>query len=134
MSLDLKRYHKLVQATVSGIMNRNVIIIRHNQSCKDALEIFVNQRVASLPVVDEQGELMGIISETDLMFPSNIARNVSDIETMEVVTVREDCTIAKVVRMFESKRIRCIPVVDGHKKLVGVVGRKDVLAYYAKHL
>ena len=90
--------------------------------------------MASLPVVDEQGELMGIISETDLMFPSNVSRNVSDIETMEVVTVPEDCTIAKVVRMFESKRIRCIPVVDGQKKLVGVVGRKDVLAYYAKHL
>ena len=94
----------------------------------------MSQRVASLPVVDEQGELTGIISETDLMFPSNVTRNVSDIQTMEVVTVHEDCTIAKVVRMFESKRIRCIPVVDNQKKLVGVVGRKDVLAYYAKCL
>ena len=134
MGLDLKRYHELVQSTVAGIMNRNVITISHNQSCRAALEIFVSQRVASLPVVDEHGELMGIISETDLMFPSNIARNVSDIETMEVVTVHEECTIAKVVRMFESKRIRCIPVVDSQKKLVGVVGRKDVLAYYAKYL
>ncbi len=51
--MDLKRYHVLVQSTVAGIMNRNVITISHNQSCKDALEIFVNQRVASLPVVDE---------------------------------------------------------------------------------
>jgi CBS domain-containing protein len=134
MGLDLKRYHKLVQSTVAGIMNRNVITISHNQSCKEALEIFINHRVGSLPVVDEQGELRGIISETDLMFPSNISRKVSDIETMEVVTVKEECTVAKVVRMFESKRIRCIPVVDNRKKLVGVVGRKDVLAYYAKHL
>jgi CBS domain-containing protein len=134
MGLDLKRYHKLVQENVAEIMNRNVITIRHNQSCKDALDIFVGKHVASLPVVDEQGELMGIISETDLMFPSNIARNVSDIETMEVLTVREDCTIAKVVRMFESKRIRCIPVVDSQKRLVGVVGRKDVLHYYSRHM
>jgi CBS domain-containing protein/RimJ/RimL family protein N-acetyltransferase len=134
MGLNLKRYHELVQSAVAGIMNKNVITICSNQSCKEALDIFVNKRVASLPVVDEHGELRGIISETDLMFPSNIPRNVSDIETMEVVTVREDCTIAQVVRMFESKRIRCIPVVDGCKKLVGVVGRKDVLAYYAKHL
>ena len=134
MGLDLKRYHALVQSTVAGIMNRNVITISHNQSCKDALDIFISKRVASLPVVDEHGELMGIISETDLMFPSSISRNVSDIETMEVVTVREDCTIAKVVRMFESKRIRSIPVVDSQKRLVGVIGRKDVLAFYAKHL
>jgi CBS domain-containing protein len=134
MGLDLKRYHDLIHSSVAEIMNRNVITINHNQSCKDALEIFVNRRVASLPVVDEHGELTGIISETDLMIPSNIDRNVCDIGTMEVVTIREDSTIAKAIRIFESKRIRSIPVVDNQKKLVGVVGRKDVLAYYAKHL
>jgi CBS domain-containing protein len=134
MGLDLKRYHKLVQSTVAQIMNKNVITINHNQSCKEALEILISKRVASLPVVGEDGELMGIISEADLMFPSNIPRNVSDIETKEVVTVRDDCTIAKVVRMFESKRLRCIPVVDSQNKLLGVVGRQDVLAYYSKNL
>jgi CBS domain-containing protein len=68
------------------------------------------------------------------MLPSNLGRNVSDIQTREVVFVSEDCTIAKIIRMFEVKRIRCIPVVDARKRLVGVVGRKDVLAYYARHL
>ena len=134
MALDLKRYHDLVNARIAEIMNRNVITIRDDQPCTAALDLFVTRRVASLPVVDEQGELTGIISEMDLMLPSNVARNVGDIQTRAVVSVHEDCTIAKVIRMFESKRLRCIPVVDGDKRLVGVVGRKDVLAYYAKHL
>jgi CBS domain-containing protein/RimJ/RimL family protein N-acetyltransferase len=134
MALDLKRYHDLVNATIAGIVNRNVITIRDDQTCAAALELFVTRRVASLPVVDENGELTGIISETDLMLPSNVGRSVGDIQTRAVISVQEDCTIAKVVRMFESKKLRCLPVLDGGKKLVGVVGRKDILAYYAKHL
>ena len=134
MTLDLKRYHDVVNVSVAGIMNRNVIAIRADQSCRAALEIFLSKRVASLPVVDSHGELIGIISETDLMLPANIDKNVGDVQTREALAVREGCMIAKVIRMFESKRIRCIPVVDANKKLVGVVGRKDVLAYYAKHL
>jgi CBS domain-containing protein len=134
MALDLTRYHHLVNTTIAGIINRKVIAIRADQPCRAALEIFLSKRVASLPVVDEHGELTGIISETDLMLPSNVVRTVGDVQTREVVTAHEDFTIAKVVRMFESKRIRCLPVIDCHKKLVGVIGRKDVLAYYAKNL
>jgi CBS domain-containing protein len=134
MAMDLKRFHELVHAPVADIMNRNVISIRDDQPCAAALDLFVSRRVASLPVVDEHGELTGIISEMDLMLPSNVARNVSDIQTREVVVINENCTIAKVVRMFESKRIRCIPVLDDQKRLVGVIGRKDVLAYYARHM
>jgi CBS domain-containing protein len=134
MALELKRYHDLVHATVAAIMTRQVITIRDDQPCKVAMEIFLSRRLGSLPVVDGQGELTGIITEMDLMLPSNVARNVSDVQTREVVTVHESCTIAKVIRMFEAKRIRCIPVIDERKRLVGVVGRKDVLAYYARNL
>ncbi|MHB1034886.1 MAG: GNAT family N-acetyltransferase [Pirellulales bacterium] len=134
MALDLKRCHNLVHVPVAEIMTRNVVTIRDDQPCKAAVEIFLQRRIGSLPVVDAEGELTGIITEMDLMLPSNLGRNVSDIQTREVVFVPEDCTIAKIIRMFEVKRIRCIPVVDARKRLVGVVGRKDVLAYYARHL
>ena len=134
MGLDLRRYHDLVHATVAAIMNHDVIAIHDDQSCRAALEIFLTRRVASLPVVDENGKLTGIVSEMDLMAPSNVGRKVCNVQTREVVVAHEDCTIAKLVRMFESKRIRCIPVIDSEEKLIGVVGRKDVLAHYAKHL
>jgi CBS domain-containing protein/GNAT superfamily N-acetyltransferase len=134
MALNLKRYHDILSTSVAEIMNPDVIVIRGDQPCRAALELFLGKRVASLPVIDSQGELTGIISETDLMLPANIDRLVSDIQTRDVLTVREGCAIAKVIRLFESKKIRCIPVVDSNEKLVGVVGRKDVLAYYAKHL
>ena len=133
MVVDLARYHDAVDVNVEKIMNPNVIVIHADEPCKAAVEIFLNKRVGSLPVVDNDGRLIGILSESDLMLPANVNRDVGDILTRDVLTVQEGCTVAKVIRVFQSKRIRCIPVVDGAKNVVGVIGRKDILAYYAKH-
>ncbi|MBN2475039.1 MAG: GNAT family N-acetyltransferase [Pirellulales bacterium] len=133
MALDLTTYRSVVNVSVAGIMNANVLSIQESEPCRTAVGVFLNSHVASLPVVDEQGSLVGIISKTDLMLPSKIARKVGDILTRDVLFVREDCDIAKVIRMLQSKKVRAIPVVDRERKLVGVVGRKDILAHYAKH-
>jgi len=47
-----------------------------------------------------------------------------------VVTVHENSNIEKLIRLFQSMRLRCIPVVNDKKELVGVVTRKDILGYY----
>jgi len=134
MELDLKRYRDAVNIRVDQIMNRKVLAIREDQPCRAAMDLFLNNRVGSLPVVDEEGRLVGIISKTDLMLPSQIERKVGDILTREVVTVREGCPIANVIRMFQSRKLRGIPVVDADKRLVGIIGREDILTYYAKQL
>ena len=133
MVVDLKRYRETVSASVKTVMNRDVISIRADEPCESAVAIFLNSRVASLPVVDNQGEVIGIISKTDFMVPSQLGKKVSDVLTREVLTVQEGCAIAKVIRMLQSKRVRAIPVVDRDKKLVGVVGRTDILSYYVEH-
>jgi CBS domain-containing protein/GNAT superfamily N-acetyltransferase len=134
MALDLKRYRDTVNVSVATIMNKDVIVIRDDQPCQAALQIFLAHRVGSLPVVDEKGELVGIISKTDLLVPSKIGKRVSDVLTREVLTVQEGCPLAKVIRILQSRGIRAIPVVDRYKKLLGIVGREDILTYYAKHL
>ena len=100
-------------------MNPNVIVIRADQPCKAAVAMFLQKRIGSLPVVDNDGRLVGILSESDLMLPANVDRDVGDILTRDVLTVQEGCTVAKVIRVFQSKRIRCIPVVDGARKGAG---------------
>lgn len=65
------------------------------------------------------------------MLPANLDAKVHEVHTRDVVSVRSDATIGKVIRLFLSMRIRCIPVVDNEMKLAGIVGRKDILAYYA---
>lgn len=134
MALDLKHYRDTVNVNVAGIMNRDVLTVRADLPCKAALEIFLTSPVGSLPVIDKEGVLVGILSKTDLMLPSKIAKKVGDVLTRDVLTVREGCAVAKVIRMLQSKKLRAIPVIDRNRKLVGVVGRRDILAYYARNL
>jgi CBS domain-containing protein len=133
MALDLRRYRDLAGACVAEIMNRDVMAVREDLSCRNALNMFLGGHIGSLPVVDEEGHLQGIISKSDLMLPSQIDRKVGDILTRQVLTVEEGCTVARVIQMLQSKKIRGIPVLDSQRRLVGIVGREDILAYYAEH-
>jgi CBS domain-containing protein/N-acetylglutamate synthase-like GNAT family acetyltransferase len=130
MIFDLKRYHKTMDITVGQIMNRNVVTLKRKRTCFEALELFIRHNLGALPVIDEENRVIGILSETDLVTETNLNLRVGDILTMEVVTVNENSNIEKLIRLFQSMRLRCIPVVDDEEKLVGIVGRKDILSYY----
>jgi CBS domain-containing protein len=134
MKLDLKRYRATVSVRIGDIMNHCVITVRTDHPCRAALEIFLSSPIASLPVVDKHGKLEGIITKTDLMIPANLDKKIGEVYTQNVVTVHEGHTVSRVIRMLQSKGFRAIPVVDRHKKLVGVVGRREILNYYAAHL
>jgi predicted transcriptional regulator len=116
---------------VRDIMTRDVIAIRRDESCRAALALFLTDGIAALPVLGSDGELIGILSETDLLDEANVDKKVSDVFTKGVVSVQEGCDLAKVIRLFHSRKLRCIPVVDARKQLVGIVGRRDILAHYA---
>ena len=130
MVIDLKRYYDMGGLTVGDVMNRHVITIQESQTCQEALDLFVKRQVGALPVLSEKGYVVGILSETDLILVGSFAQKVSTLATRQVTTVHPDCPLAKVVRVFHSKKIRCIPVVDSSERLVGIVGRRDLLAFY----
>ncbi len=132
MDLDLKQFRDVVSVSVSDVMGRDVITIHPEASCRTAVELFLKNEISSLPVVNKKHQVVGIISETDLMQPANIRKKVGDILTRGVITVQKDCSIEKVIPLFHSKKPRCIPVVGRNMKLLGVISRKDVLVYYAR--
>jgi len=134
MGLDLQAHHQAGGLKVREIMTRDVISIHQDASCRTALDAFLADGIAALPVVNSDGELVGILSETDLIDESNVLKNVGDVLTKTVVSVEEGSDVSKVIRLFHSRKLRCIPVVGPHKRLVGVVGRKDILAYYAARM
>jgi len=134
MSLDLSRRRPMDDVRVGDIMNRAVVSIGPRMSCGEAMRVLLDATVATLPVVNEHNELVGILSETDLIAGENLHKKVSEVLTRDVVAVPESCRIAKLVPLFRSRKLRCIPVLNGRKKLIGVVGRRDILAYYARGL
>jgi CBS domain-containing protein len=134
MRLDLLRYRSSLDAPVREIMKRQVVAVPPDLSCLAVLRIFLEDGIASLPVVDGDGRLIGIISETDLLSEDNIHKLVSDVLTRDVISVQEGYPIAKLIPLFRSRKLRCIPVLNPKMKLVGVVGRRDVLEHYLKRL
>ena len=133
MLLDMTQYHLTAQVKVDEVMNRQVVSIDMNTSCKKAIDIFLNNNTAALPVVNSNHEVIGILSETDLIIEANVHRKVQEVLTRDVITIEQGANLEQVIRLFQSKKIRCIPVIDSSRKLVGILGRKDILAYYSRN-
>ena len=136
------------------IMSSPVITIRTDATVEEAAKLIVEQVTSCLPVLDDQGELVGILSHTDFGFHrrflpmtdhlytlmgswvrpetlEEVARTVSrrkvkDVMTHPVVTVQEDSPVADVAELMLRRNINRLPVMRG-KELVGIVTRHDFI-------
>jgi CBS domain-containing protein len=116
--------------TAQDIMTDSVLSIGPNDTIQEAIETLIRHKISGLPVVDENGQLVGIITEFALLATAY------DIEvrqekilkhmTRELFAVEPDDPIRKVADLCIMHRVRRIPVVkDG--RLLGLISRRDVL-------
>ena len=135
------------------IMTQNVITIRPEGTIADAAKMMLQHHISGLPVVDEAGELRGIISQGDflrrveigtqkrrgrwlriLVGPGKAAseyvhergRKVSEIMTTTLRTVSRDASLGEIVELMEKNNIKRVPVVD-EDRLVGIVTRSNLM-------
>ncbi len=141
---------------VADIMVRDVLTVTPDLGVKEFAELLRERHIGGAPVVDDDGRLVGIVTEGDLMaldadlhFPFYIqfldsviylesakkfeerlkravAATVADIMTSNVRTVRPDDPVRKAATLMSEHRFDRVPVVDGGR-VVGIVGRHDVL-------
>ena len=144
----------------SDVMTRDIVTVRHGGSIAEAIRLMLDNRVSGLPVLDDEGKVVGIVTEGDLlrrsetgterhrprwleflMGPGRIAdeyvrthgRKVEEIMTRDLVSVTGDTPLDNVVQMMERRRIKRVPVLAGDL-LVGMVGRADLLRALARTL
>ncbi len=134
MSFDLTHYHHGLDESICGLVNRNAVAINHLASCQSAYDICVERNVGALPMLNDDNEVVGILTATDLIGTTNPLHIVRDVATMGVVKVEENCEIARIVRLFQSRHLRCIPVVDANKKFVGIIGRHEILRHIGEKI
>lgn len=113
-------------------MNANVVSIHPDASIQEAIQKLLDYNVSGMPVIDESGELCGVISEFQLLEvvydPNLKGAQVQGFMTRDVITVDESALLATVANLFIVHRIRRVPVLrDG--KVVGIVSRRDLLRY-----
>ena len=125
--------------TVSKNMTINPVTTTPDMGVFEAFELMKNEGVQRLPVLDNDGNLVGIISEKNITsaaadrevsiveFALLLSKiKVGDVMTKEVITVSVDDPVELAARKMSDNDISILPVVDNDGKLVGVVSRSDL--------
>jgi len=137
----------------ADVMVTMVITVGPEACVQDVAHILLSARISGVPVVGENGELLGIVTEGDLMrrvetgtsrqrpwwlvlfagrealaaeFIKEHSRNVTDVMSRDVITAAPDTPLSKIASLLEKAAIKRVPIVEGGK-LVGIVSRANLL-------
>lgn len=150
--------------TVADVMSRDVITVQPQVPLKEAIQILADRRFSGLPVVDESGALVGVISETDLMWQETgvdppayimfldsviflqnpatyerelhkaLGQTVEEVMTQDVITTTPEKPLREAAKLMHEKNVRRLPVVDDSNKVIGILTRGDIVRTMAAEL
>ena len=119
--------------TAAEYMTKEVDSVGPEMDTYEAISHLLKNHVSAMPVVDEGGKLVGILSERDCLdaflqaeYYESPPALVKDLMTAEVVSVERDMDILKVAELFSKKKFHYLPVVE-NERLVGQISRKGVI-------
>jgi IMP dehydrogenase len=117
---------KAVKRFESGMVV-NPITMRPHQTLAEALELMARHRISGIPVTDEDGTLVGILTNRDVRFAGNPRQPVSELMTRDnLVTVGPGVTQEEARRQLHQRRIEKLLVVDGNRRCIGLITVKDI--------
>ncbi len=147
------------EITVREVMETNWPTLGPESTVEDAIRLFAEVRISGAPVVDEDGRLLGIITEGDLIFQDAEVKSpgfldilggivplgdtdeyrrealksagvtVGEVMTDDVTTATPEATLAETATVMAERRRKLLPVVEG-ERLVGVITRMDILTLH----
>ena len=117
------------ELTIREVMSRNLKTIAPGTKMGEVMDLFRQGRISGAPVVNNEGELIGIVSLEDLiraLRESNIQAPVGEYMTRQVVTVRDAHPLIEALKVFEQRHIGRLPVLDENGKLAGIITKGDI--------
>lgn len=103
------------------------ITITPEKTVADALNFMATYKIGGIPVVNESGILVGIVTNRDLRFERNMNRKIGEVMTREnLITTTESTNLEKAADILQNYKIEKLPVVDKNNKLIGLVTYKDI--------
>ncbi|WP_227130919.1 IMP dehydrogenase [Halorubellus salinus] len=108
---------------------RDVVTVRPEQTVREVDELMAREGVNGAPVVNEDDEVLGIISGTDIRPYLEVGEqdNVEEAMTEEVVTAREDTSAREALELMYEHKIERVPIVDDDERLVGLLTMQGIL-------
>jgi CBS domain-containing protein len=143
--------------TVADVMSRDPIVVRPQTELKEAIQTLAERRISGLPVVDEGGKLVGIVSETDLMWQETgvtppayimfldsviflknpaqyerdlhkaLGQTVGEVMSTDPVTVSPDKPIKEAAQLMHDRSVHRLPVVNTTGQVIGILTRGDIV-------
>lgn len=106
------------------IMTRDIITASPELSVKGLAMLLIKNQISGVPVADENGKIVGLVSEADII--AKKGKQVQAIMSQQVFTVAEEASVEEIAQLMTRHRIKRVPVMnDG--KLVGIVSRADIV-------
>ena len=143
--------------TVADVMSRDLIIVKPQTPIKEAIQILAEQSISGLPVVDDAGKLVGVLSETDLLWQETgvepplyimfldsviylenparhdqelhkaLGQTVGEVMSTNPITVKPDQPLRKAAKLMQEKSIRRLAVTDDEDKAIGILTTGDIV-------
>lgn len=145
------------------IMTKDVITVKKDHTVNQVIEILMNKNISGVPVVNDEDQVIGIVTEGDLIYRSKkleipryftildsyifldntkkmeeqirkmVGYRVEDIMTKDVIVVDKEDTLEEIATIMTKKSVNRVPVV-ADTKLVGIVTRRDIIRAYASNM
>ena len=118
---------KKVKRSESGIIVNPITLQPHNK-IYEAIQLVKEKGFSGLPIVDNEGKLVGILTNRDIRFVTDLNQQIKNCMTSKnLITVREDIRIDEAKKLLHMNKIEKLPVVDDHNKLKGLITLKDIM-------
>ena len=141
--------------TVADVMTIRVHVARAKTPFKLLVQLIEDNKISAVPIVDDEGFPIGIVSESDLLLKERRAELetehgllhrrqrrldmakadgivAAEIMTTPPITVRSDTTLAQAARLMQERNVRRLVAVDERGKIVGIVSRSDLLQVFLR--
>jgi CBS domain-containing protein len=128
-----------MHAYVRDVMTSGVVAVRPDTPYRELAAMFRERRVSGFPVTAEDGAVIGVVSESDLLALADGRQHradgqatAGDLMTRPAVTIGPDDLVRTAARLMQSHRVQRLPVVDRDGRLDGIVSRSDVLSVFRR--
>lgn len=123
--VDQASHVEMVKRSEAGMVT-NPVTCSPGDSLAEVDEVCARFRISGLPVTDERGELVGIITNRDMRFESDMSRRVEEVMTpAPLVVAQEGVTADVALGLLRRHKIEKLPIVDGNGRLTGLITVKD---------
>ena len=112
------------------IMNENIVTVRPDWSVRKVTELLLDEDVGSLPVVDETGRMIGLVTESVILLAAVDPQQSSDPISLHMerkfISISPDEPVGQITEKFLLHRVRHFPVTN-NRMLLGIVTRRDLM-------